>query len=181
MSLRRPPALILAAVTACAAVLLVAGALAATTYTLQVAKSAKVKDAMGATITEGIVVNSRGRAVYYLTGDSTGHPKCTKANGCFSFWPPVTVTSASKLTKGPSVKGAVKVWHRNGFWQVVLAGHPLYTYAGDSRSRVATGQGAHGFGGTWNVIKMGGSSSSSSSSSSTSSSSSSSSSSSGWA
>jgi len=153
----RLPALVLAVVTGCAAVLLVGTALATTTYTLQVAKSAKVKNASGKTSTQSIVVNSRGRAVYYLTGDSKSHPKCTKANRCFGFWPPVTVASASKLTKGPSVKGSVSLWHHNGLWQVVLAGHPLYTYTLDTKGQMATGQGARGFGGTWYVVKMGGS------------------------
>jgi predicted lipoprotein with Yx(FWY)xxD motif len=154
MRFHRLPVVMIAAVVGAAAVLLVGAALATTTYTLQVAKSAKVKDAAGMTTTEGIVVNSRGRAVYYLTGDSKSHSECTKANHCFSFWPPVTVASASRLSKGPSVKGTVSVWHRDGFWQVVLSGHPLYTYAGDSHSQMATGQGARGFGGTWNVIKV---------------------------
>jgi predicted lipoprotein with Yx(FWY)xxD motif len=179
----RLSALMIVAVTACAAVLLVGAALATTTYTLQVAKSARVKNAVGATSTENIVVNSRSRAVYYLTGDSKSHPKCTKTNHCFGFWPPVTVTSASKLTKGPSVKGTVSVWHRDGFFQVVLAGHPLYTYTSDSQRQMASGQGAHGFGGTWYVIKAGSGGSSGGSgggSSSSSNSSSSSSSSSGW-
>jgi hypothetical protein len=61
---QRLPALMIAVVAGCAAVLLVGAAFATTTYTLQVAKSAKVKNASGATSTESIVVNSRGRAIY---------------------------------------------------------------------------------------------------------------------
>jgi predicted lipoprotein with Yx(FWY)xxD motif len=157
----RLPALVLAVVVGCTAALLVGAALATTMYTLQVAKSAKVTNAAGTTTTMSIVVNSHSRAVYYLTGESKSHAKCTKANHCFGFWPPVTVASANKVTKGPSVKGTISVWHRNGVFQVVLGGHPLYTYSGDHQGQTATGQGASGFGGTWYVIKMGGSSGSS--------------------
>jgi predicted lipoprotein with Yx(FWY)xxD motif len=159
MHLRRLPALMVVGVAGVATVLLVSAALATTTSTLQVARSAKVTNAAGSTTTENIVVNSRGRAVYYLTGDSKSHPECTMANHCFHFWPPVTVTSASALSKASGVKGTLSVWHRNGFFQVILAGHPLYTYAGDHARQAATGQGARGFGGTWYVNKVGSSSS----------------------
>jgi predicted lipoprotein with Yx(FWY)xxD motif len=158
--LNRLSALTLTVVAAGLAAVLLVGAALATTFTLQVAKQAKVTSATGSTTTENIVVNSRGKAVYWLSGDTKSHPKCTKANRCFHFWPPVTV-SMSTPTKASGVSGALSVWHRNGFSQVVLAGHPLYTYAGDSARQEATGQGARGFGGTWYVIKASGSSGSS--------------------
>jgi predicted lipoprotein with Yx(FWY)xxD motif len=129
------------------------GVAIARTFTLQVAKNAKVINTTGAIRSENIVVSLRGRAIYDLTGDSKNHPKCTKAKGCFQFWPPVTVSSAKRLTKAPGVNGKLGVWHRNGFLQLTLAGHPLYTYAGDSQKHVATGEGIQSFGGTWHVLK----------------------------
>jgi predicted lipoprotein with Yx(FWY)xxD motif len=105
----------------------------ATTFTLQGAKDATVTNQSGMTKSENIVVNSRGFAVYTLTGDSRSHPECTKANGCFSFWPPLTVSSPKKLSKAPGIKGRLGVWHRNGFFQVTLAGHPLYRYSLDTQ------------------------------------------------
>ena len=72
---------------------------------------------------------------------------------CFQFWPPVKVTSAKKLSGAHGVKGKLAVWHRNGFMQLTLGGHPLYTYAGDSKRHVATGEGIKGFNGTWHVVK----------------------------
>lgn len=137
------------------------GVALAKTFTIQVAKNAKVTSQAGNTTTENIVVTSSGRAVYTLSGDSVSHPKCTKANGCFGFWPPVTVSSASKLSKGPGVKGKLGVWHRNGFLQVTLAGHPLYRFSPDSQRDHATGEGIHSFGGTWHVVKAVGSTSTS--------------------
>jgi predicted lipoprotein with Yx(FWY)xxD motif len=123
-------------------------------FTLKVAKSAQVTNQAGSTASEAIAVNSHGFAVYELTGDSRTHRECTKAKGCFSFWPPVTVTSRKNLKKAPGVKGRLGVWHRDGFLQVTLAGHPLYRYAGDSNRDIATGQGIQSFGGTWHVIKV---------------------------
>ena len=69
------------------------------------------------------------------------------------FWFPVTIFSAKKLTAAPGVKGKLGVWHRNGFFQATLRGRPLYTFIGDSKKAVATGEGIKSFGGTWHVIK----------------------------
>jgi predicted lipoprotein with Yx(FWY)xxD motif len=144
----------IAATAGFAAAALVGVALART-FTLQVAKNASVTNQSGTTKTENIVVNSRGFAVYTLTGDSKSHPKCTKANGCFSFWPPLKVSSAKALSKAPGIKGSLGVWQRNGFFQVTLAGHPLYRFAPDTQRHHATGEGVVGFGGTWHVKTAG--------------------------
>ncbi len=126
----------------------------ARTLTLQVDRSAKVTNMMSQTTrTESIVLSSSGRAVYDLTGDRRGHAECTKANGCFGFWPPVTVSSPKKLSKAGSIKGKLGTWHRNGFFQVTLNGHPLYTFSLDHKKRAATGEGLHTFGGFWHVIR----------------------------
>jgi predicted lipoprotein with Yx(FWY)xxD motif len=155
----RSPRALVAAIAALAgfATAALVGVALAKTFTLEVAKNAMVTNQAGATKRENIVVNSGGRAVYDLTGDSKSHPKCTKANGCFKFWPPVTVSSPKKLSKGPGVSGKLGVWHRDGFFQVTVAGHPLYRFAPDSQRDHATGEGIHSFGGTWHVIKAAGS------------------------
>jgi predicted lipoprotein with Yx(FWY)xxD motif len=165
-------AALIVAVTSLAAVAI------ARTLALQVDRSAKVTNAVSKkTRTEAIVLNSSGRAVYDLNGDRRGHAECTKANTCFMFWPPVTVSSPKKLSKAPSIKGKLGTWHRNGFFQVTLNGHPLYTFSQDHKKRAATGEGVNAFGGIWHVIRpsttkvsSGGSMPSSSSTSSTSSS-----------
>jgi predicted lipoprotein with Yx(FWY)xxD motif len=116
------------------------GVAPAKTFTLQVGSN-------------NTVTNSRGFAVYSLTGDSKRHPKCTKANRCFRVWLPVTVSSPKRLSKAPGVKGKLGTWRRNGFIQVTLGGHPLYRFARDTREGAATGDGIRSFGGTWHVIK----------------------------
>src|SRR5579859_4714683 len=77
----------------------------ARTFTLQVAKHAPVTNQSHQTRDEDIVVNSMGKAVYTLTGDTKAHPECTKASHCFTFWPPVTVPSRASLSKAPGVMG----------------------------------------------------------------------------
>jgi predicted lipoprotein with Yx(FWY)xxD motif len=145
-------AVVLVSVAAAGSAVLVGMALAKS-FVLHVARNARVVNTKAAVTHENIVVGSRGRAVYTLSGDSRHHPQCTVANSCLQFWPPVKVASAKKLHGAPGVKGKLGVWHRNGFMQLTLGGHPLYTYAGDGRSHVATGEGIKGFGGTWHVVK----------------------------
>ena len=124
----------------------------AKSFTLKVEKNAKVTNQTQVTKRETIATY-HGFAVYTLTGDSKHHPECVKANMCLMFWPPVTVSSAAKPSKAPGIKGKLGVWHRNGFNQVTLNGHPLYTYSADTGNGAATGEGIVAFGGTWHVLK----------------------------
>jgi predicted lipoprotein with Yx(FWY)xxD motif len=155
-------AIVVAALAGLASAALV-GLAVAKTLTLQAANSASVTNQSQMTKTEGIVVNSKGRAVYTLSGDTAKHPKCTKANGCFQFWPPVTVSSAKGMSKAAGVTGKLGTFKRNGIIQVTLGGHPLYTFSNDHKKSNATGEGVNGFGGIWHVVKDAGGSSSSNS------------------
>lgn len=120
-----------------------------------VLKVASVKVAVGTTDkAHKLLVNAKGLPVYVLTGDSASHPKC-KSN-CLVYWPPVTTKSSKKPALGAGVKGRVGVWHHNGKFQVTLNGHPLYTFAQDSKGS-ALGQGKKSFGGLWWVMTASGS------------------------
>jgi predicted lipoprotein with Yx(FWY)xxD motif len=116
--------------------------------------SPTLRTAKNSTLGKTIVVDSRGLTVYELSPETTHHLLCTKAKGCFGFWPPVTVPSAkTKLAAATGVNGKLGVLHRNGLFQVTLAGRPLYRFSGDASKRgKATGQGLHGFGGTWHTV-----------------------------
>jgi predicted lipoprotein with Yx(FWY)xxD motif len=139
------------------AMLAVAAVAIAKSFTLNVAKNATVTNAQTmATTHENIAVNGRGFAVYWLSGDSKSHPKCTQANGCFKFWPPVTAASAKALSKATGISGKLTSWKRNGFTQAVLGGHPMYTFAPDTKKHDATGDHVVGFGGTWHVVTASG-------------------------
>ena len=139
------------------AMLAVAAVAIAKTFTLNVAKNATVTNATTMVTThENIAVNGKGFAVYWLSGDSKSHPKCTQANGCFKFWPPVTASSAKALSKAQGISGKLTSWSRNGFVQAVLGGHPIYTFAPDTKRHDATGEGIVNFGGTWHVVTASG-------------------------
>jgi predicted lipoprotein with Yx(FWY)xxD motif len=158
---RRIAVLTTLAVALVATAAMISSALART-LTLQIAKGAKVTDTTGTTKLENIVVNSHGFAVYTLSGDRKSHPECIKSNGCLAVWPPVTVASAKKLSRASGIHGKLGTWRRNGFIQVTLGGHPLYTFSADTRHH-AIGEGIVRFGGTWHVVKPSSSSSSTSS------------------
>jgi predicted lipoprotein with Yx(FWY)xxD motif len=151
--------LMLLAGTTGAGLAVLVGVAVAKSFTLSVTKNAKVTNFMSSqphtTKSESIVTALGGSAVYTLSGDSKSHPKCVASNGCFAIWPPVTIAAGKKATKAPGVKGKLTTWKRNGFTQLVLAGHPLYFFAGDgTKKRVATGQAIMTFGGTWHVVAV---------------------------
>ena len=129
------------------------GVALARTFTLNDASGAKVTNQQMMTTHEAIAVGPKKHAVYDLTGDSKSHPECTAANGCFTFWAPLKVPSGKTPTKAPGIKGKLSLWHRDGFAQVLLSGHPLYYFVGDAMADDATGEGIVSFGGTWHVWK----------------------------
>jgi predicted lipoprotein with Yx(FWY)xxD motif len=115
-----------------------------------------LRTASNATIGKTIVVNGHGLTVYELRPETRTHLLCTSAQ-CLKFWPMVTVSSrTAKLTKSAAVKGKLGILHRNGKFQVTLAGRPLYRFAGDAaKPGAASGQGIKAFGGTWHVVVTG--------------------------
>jgi len=115
-----------------------------------------VKSSANAALGERIVVDGHGRTLYELRPETSHHFLCHKADSCFGAWPPLTVASKhAKLTAGHGVHGKLAVVHHDGVWQVTLAGHPLYRFAGDSSAGDAGGQGIQSFGGTWHVVSLG--------------------------
>jgi predicted lipoprotein with Yx(FWY)xxD motif len=124
---------------------------------LALAKSSPtLRTASNATIGKTIVVNGHGLTVYELRPETSTHLLCTSAQ-CLKFWPFVTVSSrTAKLTKTAAVNGKLGILHRNGKFQVTLAGRPLYRFAGDAaKPGAASGQGIKAFGGTWHVVVTG--------------------------
>jgi len=117
------------------------------------AAAVKVSQVMVKGSKHSLLVNASGHPVYLLTGDSTKKPLC-KSSGCMSLWPMVT-TTATKPALGKGVKGRLTVWTHGGKHQLVLNGHPLYTFASDSGS-TANGQGIKSFGGTWDLLTASG-------------------------
>jgi len=103
-----------------------------------------------------ILVNGRGRTVYAFTRDSRNRDACQQLSGCTRFWPPVT--SAGRPIAGSGVKSSLlgTITIKGGAKQVTYAGHPLYTYSGDSGPGQTGYVNASAFGGHWPALNASG-------------------------
>jgi predicted lipoprotein with Yx(FWY)xxD motif len=97
-----------------------------------------------------ILVDAKGMTLYAFTPDTATTSACT--GGCAAAWPPLAATGTPT---GDGVTGEITVIDRpDGTKQVVVAGHPLYTFASDAAAGDTTGQGS---GGKWFVVSADGS------------------------
>lgn len=97
-----------------------------------------------------ILVDGKGRTVYVFANDTTDKSTCTGA--CTADWPPVA--APAKLPASvPGVSGALGTTTRSdGTRQLTVAGHPVYTFSGDSGPGKTGGQGITLNGGVWTVV-----------------------------
>jgi predicted lipoprotein with Yx(FWY)xxD motif len=79
-----------------------------------------------------VLVSPSGRTVYELVGDSAANATCT--GGCLTIWPPVT---------------------KNGS-QLIVNGHPAFTFAGDTSAGQAKGQNVTDQWGRWLALDASG-------------------------
>jgi predicted lipoprotein with Yx(FWY)xxD motif len=87
-----------------------------------------------------ILVSSRGRTLYLFEKDKPGTSSCY--GGCAAYWPPLLTTSKPIGAAGvkAGLLGATR--RTDGTIQVTYAGHPLYTFALDTKAGQTKGQGA---------------------------------------
>lgn len=95
-----------------------------------------------------ILVSSTGRTLYEFTKDHNRKNTCAPISGCSSVWP--SLKASGRPTAGPGVKASLLSTTSAG--QVTYAGHPLYTYRGDSGPGQTSYVGAKSFGGTWDAV-----------------------------
>lgn len=90
-----------------------------------------------------------GRTVYRFDPDTATSSACT--GGCAALWPPVS----GSATAGSGVAAASlgTITRPDGSTQRTYAGHPLYTYAGDSAAGQTNGDGV---GGKWHLVTVSG-------------------------
>lgn len=122
------------------------------TTTSSTAPSTTVNEAMpGTAATLGIastnlgdvLVTESGRTLYIFTPDGSDGATCVDA--CAQTWPPLTTEGApSGKDIEPGLLGTVE--RQDGSTQVTAAGHPLYTYSGDTEEGDTNGEGIDG---TW--------------------------------
>ncbi len=79
-----------------------------------------------------VLVDASGRTVYELVGDTAANQTCT--GGCLAAWPPV-------MTNGT---------------QLVVNGHPAFTFAGDTSTGQTTGQNVTDQWGRWLALDANG-------------------------
>ena len=97
-----------------------------------------------------ILVDGRGRTVYVFANDKANVSSCDGA--CAADWPPVPAPSSLPASV-PGVKGKISMTGRSdGRHQVTVAGHPVYTFSGDSAAGQTNGQRITLNGGLWTVV-----------------------------
>jgi predicted lipoprotein with Yx(FWY)xxD motif len=124
--------------------------------------AASSPSSMAVSAKSGVLVDSKGMALYASDQEMNGKVMCSGA--CTSFWKPLTVSGG--MPSGGSLTGKLgAVTRPDGTKQVTYNGKLLYTFSQDSPGKV-TGDGfSDAFGGrhfTWHVVHSGKSTSSSS-------------------
>jgi predicted lipoprotein with Yx(FWY)xxD motif len=90
-----------------------------------------------------ILVTGSGRTLYLDAADKPGHPACT--GGCLSIWPPLKATGKPKASAGANAADLGTTNIAGGVKQVTYKGHPLYTFASDTKSGQTHGEGENDF------------------------------------
>jgi predicted lipoprotein with Yx(FWY)xxD motif len=97
-----------------------------------------------------VLVDARGRTLYLFRKDRRGRSACY--GGCAAYWPPLLSAATPRPGRGvrASLLGVSK--RTDGKRQVTYAGHPLYTFVGDTRAGEATGEGLTDYGAAWYAV-----------------------------
>lgn len=97
-----------------------------------------------------VLVDSAGRTLYVFSRDKQAKVTCSST--CEKYWPQFVAVGSVVAGSGvkKSLLGEIKA--PNGKEQVTYNRWPLYTYVGDTKAGVATGEGAVAYGGTWRAI-----------------------------
>jgi predicted lipoprotein with Yx(FWY)xxD motif len=102
-----------------------------------------------------ILVDAQGRTIYDFANDTGSTSTC---NGeCAHDWMPVAAPAAvpASVSGVPAELGSTK--RDDGTQQLTVAGHPVYTFEGDSAPGQTNGNGIVLNGGLWTVVSPDGS------------------------
>ena len=100
------------------------------------------------------LVNGEGMPLYIFSRDTADTSACT--GDCTSEWAPLVSQGAPVAGTGVDASLLGTITRDDGTMQVTYNGHPLYTFANDTGSAEAGGQGMEDNGGTWNLISAAG-------------------------
>jgi len=90
-----------------------------------------------------------GHTVYRLTKDSKNMSVCT--GKCATVWVPVVLATGQKSPVGNGVSHLGSFTRANGTHQVTYEGIPLYTFVGDKKADVITGNIKDTWGQWWSI------------------------------
>jgi predicted lipoprotein with Yx(FWY)xxD motif len=98
-----------------------------------------------------ILATGTGFTLYDFAPDTPDHSACVN-DICVSIWPPLVVQGRPTVGKGlrPGLVGTIR--RADGATQVTYGGHPLYTWNGDTKPGMVTGQALLNAGGYWYVV-----------------------------
>jgi predicted lipoprotein with Yx(FWY)xxD motif len=97
-----------------------------------------------------ILVNSQGHTLYVFQKDTGTTSTCTGA--CAANWPPLRANGKPTLGSGADASLVGSTMRSDGKPQVTYNGHPLYTFAEDTKAGDTNGQGVNAFGGLWYAL-----------------------------
>jgi predicted lipoprotein with Yx(FWY)xxD motif len=100
-----------------------------------------------------ILVNASGQTLYLLTADTGTQSTCSSS--CAAVWPPDT-TSGMPSNSGVTASLVATTARADHSSQVTYKGHPLYTFAHDTKAGDVNGEGINTFGGIWYVVGVDG-------------------------
>jgi predicted lipoprotein with Yx(FWY)xxD motif len=97
-----------------------------------------------------VLVDRQGRTLYLFGRDSGTMSACTGA--CAVNWPPLRVRRTPLVGSGAKPSDVGRTARPDGISQLTYKGHPLYTFAHDTKAGDVNGEGIATFGGTWYVV-----------------------------
>jgi predicted lipoprotein with Yx(FWY)xxD motif len=99
-----------------------------------------------------VLTNSSGRTLYWFVPDTPSKSVCYGT--CAAYWPPVIGNPAAG--PGVTLSKIATIARTDGTIQVTYAGHPLYTYVGDTAAGQANGNDIDLNGGFWHEVPAAG-------------------------
>jgi predicted lipoprotein with Yx(FWY)xxD motif len=99
-----------------------------------------------------VLTNSSGRTLYWFAPDTPSKSVCYGT--CAAYWPPVIGNPAAG--PGVTLSKVATIARTDGAIQVTYAGHPLYTYIGDTAPGQANGNDINLNGGFWHEVPAAG-------------------------
>ena len=97
-----------------------------------------------------ILVDSKGFTLYDFHKDKGTRSACYGA--CAGIWPPLTTNGKPQAMSGAEASKLGTTKRSDGTLQVTYAGHPLYTYAADTKPGEAKGNDFSSYGAQWYAL-----------------------------